>query len=157
MFRCFLLVAPHASRLCALLFSYAAVILLTLSLLAHVSAQPYADVSNYHLESLSLIACLTTMQMGLFLFSDNTSSVFAVCVTVMLVLLVIFMITAPMLNMGVEIELPKADSPPLEMEQTTASVLSISLGKVMVHDGIDVDFVTNLMVLIDYHALVALE
>jgi biopolymer transport protein TolR len=35
----------------------------------------------------------------------------------MLVLLIIFMVTAPMLNLGVEVELPKADAEPLEAEQ----------------------------------------
>ncbi|MEE4173482.1 MAG: protein TolR [Xanthomonadales bacterium] len=38
-------------------------------------------------------------------------------IDVMLVLLIIFMVTAPMLNLGVEVELPKADAEPLESEQ----------------------------------------
>lgn len=38
-------------------------------------------------------------------------------IDVMLVLLVIFMITAPLLNLGVEVELPKADAEPLDTEQ----------------------------------------
>jgi biopolymer transport protein TolR len=38
-------------------------------------------------------------------------------IDVMLVLLVIFMITAPLLNLGVEVELPKADAEPLENQQ----------------------------------------
>ena len=38
-------------------------------------------------------------------------------IDVMLVLLVIFMITAPLLNLGVEVELPKADAEPMETEQ----------------------------------------
>ncbi len=38
-------------------------------------------------------------------------------IDVMLVLLIIFMVTAPMLNLGVEVELPKADAEPLETEQ----------------------------------------
>ncbi len=38
-------------------------------------------------------------------------------IDVMLVLLIIFMITAPMLNLGVEVDLPKADAEPLESEQ----------------------------------------
>jgi len=37
-------------------------------------------------------------------------------IDVMLVLLIIFMVTAPMLNLGVEVELPKADAEPLEQE-----------------------------------------
>ena len=38
-------------------------------------------------------------------------------IDVMLVLLVIFMITAPLLNLGVEVNLPKADAEPLDSEQ----------------------------------------
>jgi biopolymer transport protein TolR len=38
-------------------------------------------------------------------------------IDVMLVLLVIFMITAPLLNLGVEVELPKADAEPLDSQQ----------------------------------------
>jgi len=38
-------------------------------------------------------------------------------IDVMLVLLVIFMITAPLLNLGVEVELPQADAEPLENQQ----------------------------------------
>lgn len=39
-------------------------------------------------------------------------------IDVMLVLLVIFMITAPLLNLGVEVELPKADAEPMDTEQS---------------------------------------
>jgi len=38
-------------------------------------------------------------------------------IDVMLVLLVIFMITAPLLNLGVEVDLPEADAEPLETQQ----------------------------------------
>lgn len=38
-------------------------------------------------------------------------------VDVMLVLLIIFMITAPMMNTGVDIDLPRADTPPLEFPE----------------------------------------
>jgi len=38
-------------------------------------------------------------------------------IDVMLVLLVIFMITAPLLNLGVEVELPKADAEPLDTQE----------------------------------------
>ena len=38
-------------------------------------------------------------------------------IDVMLVLLIIFMITAPLLNLGVEVELPKADAEPLDAQQ----------------------------------------
>jgi biopolymer transport protein TolR len=47
-------------------------------------------------------------------------------VDVMLVLLIIFMVTAPMLNnAGVEIDLPKADTPPLSMDDDEQLVLSM--------------------------------
>lgn len=39
-------------------------------------------------------------------------------IDVMLVLLVIFMITAPLLNLGVEVDLPKADAEPLDSQQS---------------------------------------
>ena len=38
-------------------------------------------------------------------------------VDVMLVLLIIFMVAAPMLSIGVEVELPEADAPKLEAEE----------------------------------------
>jgi len=38
-------------------------------------------------------------------------------IDVMLVLLVIFMITAPLLNLGVEVQLPKADAEPLDSQK----------------------------------------
>ena len=38
-------------------------------------------------------------------------------IDVMLVLLVIFMITTPLLNLGVEVNLPKADAEPLDSKQ----------------------------------------
>lgn len=38
-------------------------------------------------------------------------------IDVMLVLLVIFMITAPLLNLGVEVDLPNADAEPLDSQQ----------------------------------------
>jgi len=44
-------------------------------------------------------------------------------IDVMLVLLVIFMITAPLLNLGVEIELPQAAAEPLETEAQESVVM----------------------------------
>ena len=38
-------------------------------------------------------------------------------IDVMLVLLIIFMVTAPLLTQGIEVDLPKAAAEPLEMEQ----------------------------------------
>jgi len=46
-------------------------------------------------------------------------------IDVMLVLLVIFMITAPLLTQGVEVELPKADARPLEEDAKRPLVVSI--------------------------------
>ena len=39
-------------------------------------------------------------------------------VDVMLVLLIIFMVTAPMINKGVEIDLPKAQAQPMEVDES---------------------------------------
>ncbi len=47
-------------------------------------------------------------------------------IDVMLVLLVIFMITAPLLNLGVEIELPQSAAEPLET-QTDDSVVMVTV------------------------------
>jgi biopolymer transport protein TolR len=46
-------------------------------------------------------------------------------VDVMLVLLIIFMITAPMMNQGVEIDLPKEDAQPLTADTEEQLILSI--------------------------------
>ena len=46
-------------------------------------------------------------------------------IDVMLVLLVIFMVTAPMLMQGVEVELPKADSAPVEDQDAEPLIVSI--------------------------------
>ncbi|HUO18400.1 MAG TPA: protein TolR [Steroidobacteraceae bacterium] len=46
-------------------------------------------------------------------------------IDVMLVLLIIFMITAPLLTQGVKVSLPKAGAEPLEVQQLKPLVLSI--------------------------------
>jgi biopolymer transport protein TolR len=46
-------------------------------------------------------------------------------VDVMLVLLIIFMITAPMLHQGIEVALPRADAEPLRLREESPIVLSI--------------------------------
>jgi biopolymer transport protein TolR len=46
-------------------------------------------------------------------------------VDVMLVLLIIFMVTAPLMNAGVDVDLPKADAPPMEAPDQEALNLSI--------------------------------
>ncbi|MDT8451332.1 MAG: protein TolR [Gammaproteobacteria bacterium] len=47
-------------------------------------------------------------------------------IDVMLVLLIIFMITAPLLQQGVEIELPQASANPLSSEQKEPVILTVS-------------------------------
>jgi len=47
-------------------------------------------------------------------------------VDVMLVLLIIFMVTAPMLHQGIEVALPKADAPTLPIRGEDPVVLSIN-------------------------------
>lgn len=46
-------------------------------------------------------------------------------IDVMLVMLVIFMITAPLLNQGVDVELPQADAEPMDSDQKDPLVLTI--------------------------------
>ncbi len=46
-------------------------------------------------------------------------------IDVMLVLLVVFMVTAPLLTQGVKVELPEAPSAPLEDKQEEALIVSI--------------------------------
>ena len=47
-------------------------------------------------------------------------------IDVMLVLLVIFMVTAPLLMQGVEVELPKADAAPVEDQDAEPLIVSIN-------------------------------
>lgn len=49
-------------------------------------------------------------------------------IDVMLVLLVIFMITAPLLSQGVDVELPQANAEPMDGEQKDPLVLTIDAG-----------------------------
>ena len=46
-------------------------------------------------------------------------------IDVMLVLLIIFMVTAPMLSQGIKVDLPKAGAEPIEPDDLEALVLSI--------------------------------
>ncbi|HEY9034266.1 MAG TPA: protein TolR [Pseudomonadales bacterium] len=46
-------------------------------------------------------------------------------IDVMLVLLVIFMITAPLLTQGIKVDLPQADAKPLDMEQDEPLIVSM--------------------------------
>jgi len=47
-------------------------------------------------------------------------------IDVMLVLLIIFMVTAPLINQGVSVELPQADAQPLSEESEEPLVISVS-------------------------------
>ena len=58
-------------------------------------------------------------------------------VDVMLVLLVIFMVTAPLLQAGVEIDLPEAEAPTLESQDETLDMLTIqTFGEVKLNDDL---------------------
>ncbi|PIE83121.1 MAG: protein TolR [Candidatus Contendobacter odensis] len=50
-------------------------------------------------------------------------------IDVMLVLLVIFMVTAPLLNQGVEVNLPKAASEPIDVDPQRIEVIVLSVTK----------------------------
>ena len=61
-------------------------------------------------------------------------------IDVMLVLLIIFMITAPIIQQGVEIELPQAAANPLPPEQQEPLVLTVNkAGEYFLNVGEDVD------------------
>ena len=62
-------------------------------------------------------------------------------VDVMLVLLVIFMITAPLLNLGVEVQLPKADAEPMDTQENDEPLVITVLqnGDLYLNAGGDLD------------------
>ena len=62
-------------------------------------------------------------------------------IDVMLVLLVIFMITAPLLNLGVEVDLPKADAEPLDSQENEEPMVVTVLknGDLYLNAGGEVD------------------
>jgi len=66
-------------------------------------------------------------------------------IDVMLVLLVIFMITAPLLNLGVEVELPEADAEPLDTQQSDEPLVITVLknGDLYLNAGGDLDGTTS--------------
>jgi biopolymer transport protein TolR len=66
-------------------------------------------------------------------------------IDVMLVLLVIFMITAPLLNLGVEVELPKADAEPMDTQQNNEPLVITVLqnGDLYLNAGGDLDGTTS--------------
>ena len=75
-------------------------------------------------------------------------------IDVMLVLLVIFMITAPLLNLGVEVDLPEADAEPLDTQQSGEPLVLTVLanGDLYLNAGGDLDGTTS--GLIDAESLV---
>jgi len=61
-------------------------------------------------------------------------------IDVMLVLLIIFMVTAPLLTQGVEVDLPEADAEPLDSESSEPLVLSVDVnGEFYLNVGDDED------------------
>ncbi len=66
-------------------------------------------------------------------------------IDVMLVLLVIFMITTPLLNLGVEVDLPNADAEPLDSQQNDEPMVVTVLknGDLYLNAGGEVDGVTS--------------
>ena len=61
-------------------------------------------------------------------------------IDVMLVMLVIFMITAPLLNQGVDVELPQADAEPMDSDQKDPLVLTVDAeGRYFLNIGGDPD------------------
>ena len=61
-------------------------------------------------------------------------------IDVMLVLLIIFMITAPLIQQGVEIDLPQASANPLPAEQREPLVLTVSkAGEYYLNVGDDIE------------------
>ena len=68
-------------------------------------------------------------------------------IDVMLVLLVIFMVTAPMFNQGVQVDLPQAPSKPIKdfMEQQKPFIVSVdALGKIYVNHSANPNQALNL-------------
>jgi biopolymer transport protein TolR len=60
-------------------------------------------------------------------------------IDVMLVLLIIFMVTAPLLNVGVDVNLPQSDAKPLEQKNTKPVVVQVAAdgGLALTYDGLD--------------------
>ena len=58
-------------------------------------------------------------------------------IDVMLVLLIIFMVTAPLMNLGVDIQLPQSDAKPLEQKEEPLLVSIDSKGQMFLSAGKD--------------------
>jgi biopolymer transport protein TolR len=61
-------------------------------------------------------------------------------VDVMLVLLIVFMVTAPLLSAGVPVDLPEAQAKPLALEKEPITVTIDTTGKIFIKDDeVDID------------------
>lgn len=69
-------------------------------------------------------------------FAPNSQINVTPMVDVMLVLLVIFMVTAPMLTVGVPVELPKANAPAIPDDRTPVEVTVKKDGTVYVQENV---------------------
>jgi biopolymer transport protein TolR len=59
-------------------------------------------------------------------------------IDVMLVLLIIFMVTAPMLMQGVKVDLPKADASPVDQQDAEPLIVSVDAqGQLFLNLGVD--------------------
>ena len=60
-------------------------------------------------------------------------------IDVMLVLLIIFMVTAPLMNLGTDINLPQSDAKPLEQKNTKPVVVQVASdgALAMTYEGLD--------------------
>ncbi len=60
-------------------------------------------------------------------------------IDVMLVLLIIFMVTAPLLNVGVDVNLPQADAKPLEQSKKKPVVVQVDKdgNLALMHEGLE--------------------
>ena len=60
-------------------------------------------------------------------------------IDVMLVLLIIFMVTAPLLNVGVDVNLPQADAKPLEQKNSKPVVVQVASdgSLALTYEGLD--------------------
>ena len=50
-------------------------------------------------------------------------------IDVMLVLLIVFMVTAPMLEQGIDVDLPQANNEPLDIDENLETLIVCCLGK----------------------------
>lgn len=82
------------------------------------------------------------MTLGQFSSQDQTEPISEINTTpfvdVMLVLLIIFIVTAPLMTQGLSLTLPEADAPPLPSEATTVRIDLNAKGEIVI-DGVALD------------------